>query len=273
MPVDWDAVFKEMEEQEPISTVPMRPPQNRGPPLDWDILVAKREKLASVDADTESEARPATGHSDSLALARTRSAEERGTTRAAMARQEVSQAKAEHRVLLSSELSLERQQLAALSPIGSSERSDPQESSCSDTSSSSSPTSENELDGKAFVLRRARVIPQPAEGSCLFHCMAYTLDGTSAASLRREIADWIGANPTVKIADTIVSDWVQWESGSSVSTYARRMRVRGWGGGIEMAACSVLKGVNIHGARIISFINIRFYEQHNGKQNDWSCAG
>jgi hypothetical protein len=24
------------------------------------------------------------------------------------------------------------------------------------------------------------------------------------------------------------------------------MRVGGWGGGIEMAACSVLKGVNIH---------------------------
>ena len=244
MPVDWDAVFKEMEEQEPISTVPMRPPQNRGPPLDWDSLVAKTEKLASGDADTE--ARPATGHS--LALARTRSAEER--SRAAVARQEVSQAKAEQRVL-SSELSLVRQQLAALSPNG---RSKPQESSCSDTSRSSSPTSENEVDGKAFVLRRARVIPQPAEGSCLFHCMAYTLDGTSAASLRREIADWIGANPTVKIADTIVSDWVRWESGSSVSTYARRMRVRGWGGGIEMAACSVLKGVNIHGARIISFI-------------------
>ena len=101
-------------------------------------------------------------------------------------------------------------------------------------------------DGGSFTLRSARVVRQPGDGSCLFHSMAYGLGGTSATSLRREIADWIAANPRHEIAETPVSDWVQWDSSCSVATYARRMRVSGWGGGIEMAACSVLKGVNIH---------------------------
>ena len=43
-----------------------------------------------------------------------------------------------------------------------------------------------------------------------------------------------------------VQDWVKWDSGTSVSTYASRMAVSGWGGGIEMAACSHLKRVNVH---------------------------
>ena len=67
-------------------------------------------------------------------------------------------------------------------------------------------------DGGSFTLRSARVVRQPGDGSCLFHSMAYGLGGTSASSLRREIADWIAANPRLEIAETPVSDWVRWDS-------------------------------------------------------------
>ena len=72
-------------------------------------------------------------------------------------------------------------------------------------------------------------------------------------------------NPTVRIADTPLADWVkvsvmpvvmiymsrrkysQWDSGgSSVSAYARKMSSSAWGGGIEMASVSKMKGVNVH---------------------------
>lgn len=37
-----------------------------------------------------------------------------------------------------------------------------------------------------------------------------------------------------------------WDSGQSVKDYAAAMAVSGWGGGIEIAACSKLYKVNIH---------------------------
>jgi len=101
--------------------------------------------------------------------------------------------------------------------------------------------------GGNFVLRSARVVRQPGDGSCLFHSMAYGMGGgENARSLRREIAKWIDANPNLDIADTPVRDWVKWDSGRSVSQYARSIGVSGWGGGIEMAACARLKSINIH---------------------------
>lgn len=100
--------------------------------------------------------------------------------------------------------------------------------------------------GKGMV-SSARVVRQPGDGSCLYHSMAYGLGGgASAASLRREIAAFVAANPTLAIADSPLSDWVQWDSGSSVVSYAKRQAVGGWGGGIEMACCSRLKRVSIH---------------------------
>ena len=45
--------------------------------------------------------------------------------------------------------------------------------------------------GGNFVLRRARVVPQPGDGSCLFHSMSYGLGSGSASSLRREIGRFI----------------------------------------------------------------------------------
>ena len=101
--------------------------------------------------------------------------------------------------------------------------------------------------GGNYFTRNGKVIRQPGDGSCLFHSMAYGLRGTSARALRKNIAQWIGKNGSYVIADSPLSDWVKWESSSSVSSYARRMAGgNGWGGAIEMAACSRLKGVNVH---------------------------
>lgn len=100
--------------------------------------------------------------------------------------------------------------------------------------------------GGNFVLRAARVIRQPGDGSCLFHSMAYGLKEGSAHSLRQEIAKFIEVSPSMKIAGDTLEEWVRWDSRSSVGQYARRMACGGWGGGIEMAACSHLKRVNVH---------------------------
>lgn len=100
--------------------------------------------------------------------------------------------------------------------------------------------------GGNFVLHNARVVRQPGDGSCLFHSMAYGMGSGDARSLRREIAKWIAANPDLTIADTPVSDWVKWDSGRSVAQYARSIGVSGWGGGMEMAACARLRGINVH---------------------------
>jgi len=100
--------------------------------------------------------------------------------------------------------------------------------------------------GGNFKLRSARVVRQPGDGSCLFHSMAYGIPGTSAGALRRDIASFIKANPNLEIAETPMKDWVKWDSGCTVAQYASRMAVSGWGGGIEMAACSHLKRVNVH---------------------------
>jgi hypothetical protein len=97
------------------------------------------------------------------------------------------------------------------------------------------------------TLERCRVVRQPGDGSCLFHSMSYGLrDGSNASSLRRDICSFIDQNPAMRIADTPLSDWIRWDSGGSVSSYTSRMRRGAWGGGIEMASLSLLKGVNVH---------------------------
>eukprot|EP00802_Teleaulax_amphioxeia_P007654 Tamp_07661.p1 GENE.Tamp_07661~~Tamp_07661.p1 ORF type:complete len:271 (+),score=56.37 Tamp_07661:968-1780(+) len=84
--------------------------------------------------------------------------------------------------------------------------------------------------GGNFKLKSAKVIRQPGDGNCLFHSMSYGLGNTNANKLRREIADFIRANPDLEIAETPMRDWVKWDSGTSVSEYARRMAISGWGG-------------------------------------------
>lgn len=101
--------------------------------------------------------------------------------------------------------------------------------------------------GGNFVLKSARVIRQPGDGSCLFHSLNHGLgQGGTAQSLRREIASFLQANPSLEISGDTLEEWVRWDSHASLADYARRMAVSGWGGGLEMAACSLLKGVNVH---------------------------
>ncbi len=98
------------------------------------------------------------------------------------------------------------------------------------------------------VLKNAKVVRQPGDGSCLFHSMSYGMkSGATATTLRNEICRFIQSNPQLSISDTPLQDWVKWDSnGSSVSEYARTMSRGSWGGGIEMACMSQLKGCNVH---------------------------
>jgi hypothetical protein len=98
------------------------------------------------------------------------------------------------------------------------------------------------------VLRGARVVPQPGDGSCLFHSLAHGLGlGLSKASaLRKQLSDYMAAQPTMELADSPLSDWILWDSGLEVAEYAARMRSGpAWGGAIEMAVCARLKGVDV----------------------------
>lgn len=97
------------------------------------------------------------------------------------------------------------------------------------------------------LLKTARVVRQLGDGSCLFHSISYGLrDGSSASSLRNEICQFIVKNPTFKISDTPLSDWVKWDSGTNCRDYANRMSRGAWGGGIEMSCAAHIKGVNLH---------------------------
>lgn len=102
--------------------------------------------------------------------------------------------------------------------------------------------------GGNYVLRNARHVRQPGDGSCLYHSLNFGLRKKgSAEALRRELADYIFENPKVEISGDTLEEWVRWDTNSSVGAYCRRMAQRGqWGGGIEMAACSLLKHVNVH---------------------------
>lgn len=97
------------------------------------------------------------------------------------------------------------------------------------------------------ILKNAKEKRQPGDGSCLFHSMSYGLsDGSTASSLRSNICDFISKNPKLKICETPLSDWVKWDSNESCLEYAKKMSRGAWGGGIEMAACSIMKNCNIH---------------------------
>lgn len=103
--------------------------------------------------------------------------------------------------------------------------------------------------GGSFTLTSARVVRQPGDGSCLFHSLNYGLGSSGSASasqLREEIASFLLRSANMEIAGDTLEEWVRYDGNASMSSYATRMSSGGWGGGIEMAACSRLKGVNIH---------------------------
>lgn len=106
--------------------------------------------------------------------------------------------------------------------------------------------------GGNFILKHGKCVRQPGDGSCLFHSLSFSLNhaghsnNLSASELRRELARFIEQNPDLEIAGDKLEEWIRWDANCSVSTYARNMSCGGWGGGIEMAACSHLKEVNVH---------------------------
>lgn len=101
-------------------------------------------------------------------------------------------------------------------------------------------------DEKPVILKNARVLPQPGDGSCLFHSLSHGLRATNAAQLRAEIADFIAANPTVEVADNPIKDWVLWDSGMDTAAYAKSMRSGSrWGGAVELAVCAKVRRVRV----------------------------
>lgn len=105
--------------------------------------------------------------------------------------------------------------------------------------------------GSRFILPKGRVMRQPGDGSCLFHSLCHGLRSSlrqhaDAHSLRRQIADFIAKHPSLEISGDTLEEWVKWDTQTSVKAYTNRMAVGGWGGGIEMVACSILKEVNVH---------------------------
>lgn len=107
--------------------------------------------------------------------------------------------------------------------------------------------------GRPILLRRGHIVRQPGDGSCLFHSLRYGLAQQcdragrvpSSHDLRRQLAEWVTSHAQLRIADTPLAMWVKWDTGLAPRAYAARMSRSGWGGGIEMAACSHLMGVNV----------------------------
>lgn len=116
-------------------------------------------------------------------------------------------------------------------------------SGISDTSTDASECSE-----VVFVAERdALVVPQPGDGSCLFHALSYGLrDGSSAESLRQEIVRFMEDSPEANIASLKLEDWVMYDSGETVSEYVAQLMDGAWGGAIEIAVFALLKGVAAH---------------------------
>jgi len=103
-----------------------------------------------------------------------------------------------------------------------------------------------------YVLRSGRCVRQPGDGNCLFHSLCFGLnDGksgrpVSAGELRGQLANFIAQNPHLEISGDSLEEWVKWDTNSSAHSYASKMARGGWGGGLEMAACSLLMKVNVH---------------------------
>lgn len=106
--------------------------------------------------------------------------------------------------------------------------------------------------GGKYIMTGGKAVPQPGDGSCLFHSLCFGLNGGArsgrfiAGRLRKELAQFVQQNPRVKISGDTLEEWVKWDANTSVASYCRRIAAGGWGGGIEMAACSLLKRVNVH---------------------------
>ena len=100
---------------------------------------------------------------------------------------------------------------------------------------------------EAAVVRGAKKVGMPGDGSCLFHSLAYGLKGTGAGPLRTAILDFMVQHPEELVAGAKISDWVMWDSNTSVSAYVASMRsTSAWGGAIEIAVCSMVRRCTVH---------------------------
>mmetsp|Transcript_4462 Transcript_4462/g.10465 ORF Transcript_4462/g.10465 Transcript_4462/m.10465 type:complete len:270 (+) Transcript_4462:41-850(+) len=104
----------------------------------------------------------------------------------------------------------------------------------------------SESQSSASVVVQGHTVSMPPDGSCLFHSLAHTLDGTGA-HLRADIARFIASSPEAVLGGCPLKDWIEWESNQTCADYAAAMRRGGeWGGAIEMLVCSSLKRVGVH---------------------------
>ena len=99
--------------------------------------------------------------------------------------------------------------------------------------------------GGGSVVARAIVLEQRGDNDCLFHSLLRGLQlDCTAESLRGELVDFIVSSAAVEVFNTGLSftDWVRAETALDIGTYCLKMRPprERWGGGIELAACSMM---------------------------------
>lgn len=121
------------------------------------------------------------------------------------------------------------------------------------------------------IVKSARVIRQPGDGSCLFHSLNYGLNGDSSGGrqVRSDICQFLADNPDMEFGDNTFQEWVQYESGSNVRSYVRDMAGSSWGGAIEMAAFSKMHNVNVHVYETCSkgYTRISAFEDAGARKN------
>merc|ERR1712194_621621 len=70
--------------------------------------------------------------------------------------------------------------------------------------------------GGRLVVRDARMVRQPGDGSCLFHSLCYGLKlngggrGQEAKQLRQDPARFIAKNPQLEISGDTLEEWIKW---------------------------------------------------------------
>jgi len=88
-------------------------------------------------------------------------------------------------------------------------------------------------------------IPMPGDGNCMFHSISYGLK-ISHKELREKVVKFIIENPSFKINDTKLKDWIFWSENITYKEYAKKMSKNGiWGGGIELSIISHIYNVSI----------------------------
>jgi hypothetical protein len=97
---------------------------------------------------------------------------------------------------------------------------------------------------------RVSVIPQPRDGSCLFHSLARGLGkGGNGGELRNEVASFIVRNKNAPLGGgtlgTSVKDWIKFDSNVTPRRYASDLVGGKWGGAIEVAVAAQTHGVDV----------------------------